>query len=90
MKGSFDSEEEFVSAYHILCVDIAREEFNLSEAEFLCMFNEHDLSSEDAIKGHHEDLATKLLAELDAAPTPSEPNTAEELAKQAEERNAER
>ena len=69
VKGAFESEEQFIYVYHMLCIDIARTEFELEEAEFLSMFNEHDLSSEDIIKAVHEDLADKLMAQLDQAPT---------------------
>ena len=43
-KGILESQEEYLVFYNAICLDIAREQFKLSESDYLQMIDEHDLT----------------------------------------------
>lgn len=50
--------------FNTFCVDIAREEHQLSEADYQHMIDEHNLSAEVSMSPLYESLAAKLIDQL--------------------------
>ena len=57
----FESPEEYMFVFNALCVDLAREEHQLGEADYQRMIDEHDLSSTPEMQPLYLELAKKLL-----------------------------
>ena len=55
--GLFDNPVEYMICFNTFCVDIAREEHGLSEADYHFMIDEHNLSSNEAVQPFYEKLA---------------------------------
>ena len=83
--GLFDNPVEYMICFNTFCVDIAREEHSLSEADYHFMIDEHNLSSNEAVQPFYEKLAQALRHQLEGEGDGAEGGAqdAEELERQA-------
>jgi len=58
--GLFDNPIEYIICFNTFCVDIAREEHGLNEADYHFMVDEHNLSSNKAVHPFYQSLANAL------------------------------
>lgn len=58
--GLFDNPVEFMICFNTFCVDLAREEHGLTEADYHFMVDEHNLSSNKAVQPFYQSLANAL------------------------------
>ena len=63
--GLFDNPVEYMICFNTFCVDIAREEHGLSEADYHFMIDEHNLSSNERVQPFYEKLAQALRHQLE-------------------------
>lgn len=82
--GLFESPEEYLLCFNALCVDIAGEDHSLSEADFLNMMDDHDLTAKASMQPFYSGIAQKLQAQLDGGEEVTDASKAEEEAAQAE------
>lgn len=62
--GLIDDEGQYLYVFNTVCVDIAREEHELSEADFMNLFAEYELMEVPILKAFYKDLTTKALDEF--------------------------
>lgn len=63
--GLFETPEEYMWCVNALCVDIARIDHSLQEADFQYMIEEHDLTSKAKMQPFYTAFAKNLQAQLD-------------------------
>ena len=70
--GLFSTPEEYMWCVNAFCVDIAREDHSLNEADFLFMIDEHDLTSKANMQPLYTAIAKDLQAQLDGGDAEAE------------------
>ena len=63
--GLFDNPVEYLICFNTFCVDLAREEHGLNEADYYFMIDEHNLSSEMNVSTFYAHVARALKAQLE-------------------------
>ena len=63
--GLFDNPVEYLICFNTFCVDLAREEHELSEADYHYMIDEYNLSSNQEVQPFYENLAAALRHQLE-------------------------
>ena len=63
--GLFDNPVEYLICFNTFCVDLAREEHALNEADYYFMIDEHNLSSEMDVSTFYAHVARALKAQLE-------------------------
>ena len=58
--GLFENPVEFMICFNTFCVDLAREQHGLTEADYHFMVDEHNLSSNKAVQPLYQSLANAL------------------------------
>ena len=58
--GLFENPVEYMICFNTLCVDLAREEHGLTEADYHFMIDAHDLSANSEVQQFYQDLAAAL------------------------------
>ena len=81
--GLFSNPVEYMYCFNTMCIDVAREEHNLSEADFQFMIESNDLSETPEMQPIYASLSEKLNAQLEGADDGEEEPDAETIAQEA-------
>ena len=76
-----ESENEYMYLFNAVCIDIAREEHQLSEPDFLHLLSEYELTTDSSIQKLYKEVTTKVIALC---------NGAEEVDEEEQKREQER
>ena len=60
--GLFESPEQYLICYQALCVDVAANDWNLAEADFLYMIEQHNLSDSVQMMPLYREVGAALKA----------------------------
>jgi len=58
---AIEDEGEWMYIFNAICVDVAREQHKLTEADFIFLLHEHELSKEADIEKLYQDLTDQVL-----------------------------
>ena len=58
--GLFEDPVEYMICFNTFCVDLAREEHGMNEADYHKMVDEHELITNKAVQPFYQNLATAL------------------------------
>ena len=64
-----EDDGQYLYVFNAACLDIAREEYQLSEADFLKLISEHELYKEPDFEDFFKELAAEVKKEFFDEPT---------------------